>query len=663
MITVLTLKRKLITDKFDWPQIIAQLVACCRTEGGRERAAQLTPQLKAEEIRTVWEQTAPLRELVARGYSLPAVELPLMTKVLKAAAYGQVLEPRALQDVLKLLNAVRKWYVFCKNMASECHVLRRFRAALLTMPRLVKIIEKTIDADAALKDTASAELQSIRSQKKNLQNRIETKLRRMIYQHKFDPYLQDDFITLRNDRYVIPLRVDANGRVRGNAIDFSRSRGTMFFEPQEIEKSNQLLQTIEFSENLTCYRILQELSAAVAAEYDTLQSNYEELLALDILHARAQLAHTLNAHAITLSHAPRLHLREIFHPLLASKTQAVVKNTLQLDTHNTLIISGVNAGGKTVMLKAVGLLQLMAKAGLMVTAAPTSEMYIFADLHVVMDEEQNIVHSLSTFSSHLLSLQHVVAEATKDDLVLIDEIATGTDPDTGAALAQAVLEHLATRQVMTLVTTHHTALKELAFGDARFRNASMQFSTATLHPTYRLLLDRPGQSYGLEIARSLGLPAPLLARAAVLRSDNVQRFEVALLRLEEENRKLQAEKNKFHLETLKLQKHQDQWQRDASAIATLRAQLQREVEALPPQPSLAGLSAAALKQRLQPQAQPKLPGKALTFAAAKIGMQVYCLPLNKSAHIIKVGRHAEDFFEISIGDFRTKVKLRDLRLL
>ena len=663
MITVLDIKRKLNTAKFDWPQIIAQLVACCRTEGGRERAAQLTPQLKAEEIRSVWEQTAPLRELVARGYSLPSVELPLMDKVFKAAAYGQVLEPRALQDVLKLLQAVRKWYVFCKNMESECHVLRRFRAALLTMPRLVKIIEKTIDADAVLKDTASAELKSIRSQKKNLQNRIETKLRRMIYQHKFDPYLQDDFITLRNDRYVIPLRVDANGRVKGNAIDFSRSRETMFFEPQEIEKSNQLLQTIEFSENLTCYRILQELSAAVAAEYDTLHNNYEELLALDILHARAHLAHTLNAHAITLSSEPRLNLHEMFHPLLASKTQAVVKNTLQLDNHNTLIISGVNAGGKTVMLKAVGLLQLMAKAGLMVTAAPTSEMYIFADLHVVMDEEQNIVHSLSTFSSHLLSLQRIVAAAHKGDLVLVDEIATGTDPDTGAALAQAVLEHLATRQVTTLVTTHHTALKELAFGDARFRNASMQFSTVDLRPTYRLLLDRPGQSYGLEIARSLGLPAPLLARAADLRSDNVQRFEVALLRLEEENRKLQAEKNKFHLETLKLQQHQDQWQKDASAITALREQLQREVEALPPQPSVDGMSAAELKQRMQPPAQPKLPGKALTFAAAKVGMRVYCLPLKKSAHIIKVGRNASDFFEISIGDFRTKVKLRDLRLL
>ena len=663
MITIIAqeAKGKLRFDKFDWTQVIAQLVACCYTEEAQERAAQLTAQLNKEEILRLWEQTSALRALIARGYALPPVELPSMAKVFKAAAYGQVLEPRALQDVLKLLTAVRKWYVFCKNLEQECHVLHRFRTALLTLPRLVKMIEKTIDADAVLKDTASAELKSIRTQKKRLQDRIETKLRRMIYQHKFDPYLQDDFITVRNDRYVVPLRVDANGRVQGNAIDFSRSRETMFFEPQEIAKSNQLLQTIEFSENLTCYRILQELSGAVTAEYDTLHNNYEELLALDLLHARAQLAHKHNAQAITLSSKPCLCLQDMYHPLLASK--AVVKNNLQLDRHNTLIISGVNAGGKTVMLKTVGLLQTMAKAGLLVTASSTSQMYIFDKLHVVMDEEQNIAHSLSTFSSHLLSLQRVMEEAGKDDLVLIDEIATGTDPDTGAALAQAVLEQLATRHIKTLVTTHHTALKELALSDERFRNASMQFSAADLRPTYRLLLDRPGQSYGLEIARSLGLPAPLLARAAALRSDKVQKFETALLRLEEENRKLQEEKNKFHLETLKLQQHQDQWQQDAQVIADLRAKLQREVDALPPQPSVDGMSAAQLKQRMQPPAQPKLPGKELSFAAAKVGMRVYCLPLKKSAHIIKVGRNASDFFEISIGDFRTKVKLHDLRLL
>lgn len=663
MITVIAqeAKGKLNLDKFDWTQVINQLVTCCYTEGAQERAAQLTPQLETEEILRIWEQTAVLRNLVARGYTLPPVELPSISKVFKAAAYGQVLEPRALQDVLKLLNAVRKWYVFCKNLEQECSVLHRFRTALLTLPRLVKQIEKTIDTDAALKDTASAELKSIRTQKKNLQDRIETKLRRMIYQNKFDPYLQDDFITMRNDRYVVPLRIDANGRMKGNAIDFSRSRETMFFEPQEIEKSNQLLQTIEFSENLTCYRILQELSSAVTAEYDTLHHNYEELLALDLLHARAQLAHKLNAHPITLSSKPCLCLQDMYHPLLADKS--VIKNNLQLDTHNTLIISGVNAGGKTVLLKTVGLLQMMAKAGLMVTAAPSSQMYIFNNLHVVMDEEQNITHSLSTFSSHLLSLHRIMEEADKGDLVLIDEIATGTDPDTGAALAQALLERLATRHITTLVTTHHTALKELALNDKRFRNASMQFSATDLHPTYRLLLDRPGQSYGLEIARSLGLPAPLLARAAALRSDNVQKFETALLRLEEENQKLQAEKNKFHLETLKLQKYHDQWQQDAQTIAALRAKLQREVDALPPQPSVDGLSPTQLKQRLQPSPIPALPGKELAFPTAKVGMRVYCLPLKKSAHIIKVGRNATDFLEISIGNLRTKVKLHDLRLL
>lgn len=652
---------QLILDKCNWAQITTRLASYCHTADGREIASNIKPVLTPTEITAVWDQTAPLKALAERGYTLPSLDMPSMTKIFKAIAYGQILDPRELQQIHDLLTATAKWYTFCRNMADDCATLRRFKSSLLTLPKIVRMIDKTIDRETGIKDDASRELKSVRGQKKNLQNKIEEKLKKMIYQRKFDPYLQDDFITVRNEKYVIPLRVDANGRVKGNAVDFSKSRETIFFEPIEIEKSNQLLQTIEFSESLICYRILQDLTATIAQEYDSLLANYNEIIALDMLHARARLAQDLNANTITLTSEPCLNLKQMFHPLL---TQQAIKNSVSLDTHNTLIISGANAGGKTVMLQAVGLLHLMARAGLMVTAASDSEMFVFTQIHLIMDDEQNLSQDLSTFSSHLLRLQQVMTEATANDLVLIDEITTGTDPDTGAALAQAILEYLAKAHIKTIVTTHYSKLKELAFSNPQFRNAAMQFSTTTLKPTYRLLLDTPGQSFGLEISHSLGLETSILDRARVLRGENTQRFETALLSLQREKQQLQRQKNVLHLEIMKLQQYQDKWEQDTQEIAILREKLACEIKKLPPRPSAGGASAAELKRRLEgEQLLPKPPGKPLPFNAIRAGLTVYCLPLKKTAVILKPGRRAEEPLEISVGNFKTKVQLSDLRLL
>lgn len=651
----------MILDKCNWVQITTRLASYCHTEGGREIVSNLKPVLTPAEITAVWEQTTSLKTLADRGYTLPSLDLSSMTKIFKAIAYGQILDPSELQQIGDLLTATAKWYTFCRNMADDCATLRRFKSSLLTLPKIVKMIAKAIDRETGIKDDASRELKSVRRQKKNLQNQIEEKLKKMLHQRKFDPYLQDDFITVRHEKYVIPLRVDANGRVKGNAVDFSKSRETIFFEPIEIEKSNQLLQTIEFSESLICYRILQDLTAVIAQEYDSLLLNYNEIIALDTLNARARLAQDLSANPVTLSAEPCLNLKQMFHPLLARQA---IKNSVALDTHNTLIISGANAGGKTVMLQAVGLLHLMARAGLMVTAAPDSEMFIFNQIHLVMDDEQNLNQDLSTFSSHLLRLQQVITTATANDLVLIDEITTGTDPDTGAALAQAILEHLANANIKTIVTTHYSKLKELAFNNQQFRNAAMQFSTATLKPTYRLLLDTPGQSFGLEISQNLGLEAFIIDRARALCGENTQKFETALLSLQREKQQLQQQKNVLHLEIMKLQQYQDRWERDTQEITALRKKLACEVKKLPPRPSADGASAAELKRKLEGEKFPsKLPGKPLPFAAIRVGLPVYCLPLKKKAVILKSGCRAEEPLEIGIGNFKTKVQLSDLRLL
>lgn len=646
-----------MTEQFAWQEVLQKVASFCHTEGGRQRVLALTPTLSAPEIENVWYQVASLEELADKGYVLPALELPDLNKVLAVVSHGQVVDGPELLSILALLIASKRWYTFCKNFADHCSTLRRFQSSFLTLPKLAKLIDKTVDSDGEIKDTASKELQTVRKQKKHLTTDIEEKLRRMIHQGKFSPYLQDDFITKRNDRYVIPLRVDGNGRVAGTAITFSKSRETMFFEPQAIAQANNLLQTLDVAENFACYQILQDVTAEIVRDYESLELNYQTIVTLDALNAQAMFAKKFAANPVTLTDEPLLNLKDMCHPLLITEGR-VVRNSVTLKV-NTLIISGANAGGKTVMLKAIGLLHLMAKAGLMITADRQSEIFIFDKLHLVVDDEQSLDHSLSTFSSHLLRLQKLLTVTTSNDLVLIDEITTATDPDTGAALAQAILEHLAQRQVMTVVTSHYNRLKELAYLDDRFRNASMHFSTETLQPTYRLQLDVPGQSFGLEISRHLGLPEEVIARARQLRGDGSDRFETALAQLQMERQELQKEKDKINASLLKLQTYQERWRRDSQEIKRLREKLTQQDEQLPQQPSV-----AQVKQELGTATSPppKLPGRQLKFSQASIGLRVYCVPLRKEVVIDKIGRAADDPIVVNVGKMRVTVLLTDLRI-
>ena len=650
-----------MTEQFAWQEVLQRVASFCHTEGGRQRVLALTPNLTVPEIESVWYQVESLEELANRGYLLPSLELPDLGKVFTVIDHGQVVDGQELLSILAVLIASKRWYTFCKNFANQCSTLRRFQSSFLTLPRLSKLIEQTVDSDGEIKDTASKELQTVRKQKKHLTSDIEEKLRRMIHQRKFAPYLRDDFITKRNDRYVIPLRIDGNGRVAGTAITFSKSRETMFFEPQAIAQANSLLQTLDVAENLACYQILQNVTAEVVQEYESLKLNYQTIVTLDALNAQALFAKKFEANPVTLTDKPLLNLKNMCHPLLLTEeNNKVVRNSVALKV-NTLIISGANAGGKTVMLKAIGLLHLMAKAGLMITADRQSEIFIFNNLHLVIDDEQSINYSLSTFSSHLLRLQKLLTVTSNKDLVLIDEITTGTDPDTGAALAQAILEHLAERQVMTVVTSHYNRLKELAYIDDRFRNASMQFSTESLQPTYRLQLDMPGQSFGLEISRHLGLPTKIIVRARQLRGDRSDRFEAALAQLQMERQELQKEKDRINANLLKLQTYQERWRRDSQEIKRLQEKLTQQDEQLPQHPSV-----AQVKQELDPVIPPPQkrppPGRKLNFSQASIGLRVYCVPLQKETVIDKIGRSANDPIVVNLGNMRVTVQLSDLRI-
>ena len=648
--------RNLLLEKLNWREITSRLANYCYSEPAEQLAVHLQPTYQqVEDIRAVWEHTLQLKTLLLQGYSFPSLQLADLSKVFKALSYGQVLETKQLLMILQLLQASKRWYLFCKQFASECGVLRKYRASLLPMPRLVKAIERVVNERSSIKNDASQELRQVRQQKHRLKQQIEDILTQLFHQRRFEPYLKEDYFTMRNEKYVIPLRVDGNGRVRGNAIDFSRSKVTMFFEPIEIEKQNRLLQTIEFSERLACYKVLQEITASIAQEFETLKQIYDAIVDLDLLQARARLAKELNANAIDLTAHPALNLKGAYHPLLLKEQCVPVKNSLTLAGKNTLIISGANAGGKTVMLKCVGLLQLMAKAGLLLTCDADSQMCIFSQVHFVGDDEQSISNSLSTFSSHLLHLQAVLAESSEEDLVLIDEIAAGTDPDAGAALAQAILEHLATRKITTVVSTHFPQLKQLAYSNPAFGNASMQFSLHNLQPTYRLLLSAHGHSFTLEISRLLGISPIIIKRAEELRADEVVQFEQTLAHLQQEREQLLAEKNKLHLEIMRYQQYRERWEKEMQEITSMRQQLACQTKDLPPK--------LHIESKQTKQEKATAVGKPLSFEEIEIGQRVFCVPLRTSAIITKLGRSELERIEVDVKGLRTKVNLADLRIL
>jgi DNA mismatch repair protein MutS2 len=528
-------------DRLEWPSLKVWLAGLAQCPVARQMCEDLSPNLNRVAIEERWSKVSALRSLVVEGYRAPVGELPYMEKLFRAAEVGHIFDAVELKEFLVLLQASRNVFGFVADLADRCIPLRHYKAQICPLPKLMTAIDSTVGSDGQIKDTASKELEGIRRAKQALRKRIEDRLSQIMLDTEVTPYLQDNFFTIRSDRYVLPMTLDGRGRIKGSVYDASSSGQTLFVEPIEIAPYNAQLMDYELNERLEILRILRELSAQVAKELDVLRVNYDEMIDLDFLSAQAVLAHEIDGVAIKIGNGSGLDLRRARHPLLVKMHGArVVPNSISLDEGQTsLVISGPNAGGKTIVLKTVGLLHVMAKAGLLIPADESSTLTMFDDIHVELGDSQNLSSSLSTFSGHLTGLKPVVEKANDRSLVLLDELAVGTEPLTGAAIAQTVLERLSERRAVSIVTTHFDSLKVLAVKNATFRNGSMEFDGAELRPTYRLILDVPGQSFGLELATLIGFDKAFIDRARTLRGQKADALDEAV-------KDLQAGKSKVH---------------------------------------------------------------------------------------------------------------------
>jgi DNA mismatch repair protein MutS2 len=649
----------------------------------------------------------PLKALTLKGYKAPIGDLPPLGATFRAAAVGQILDGASLRAVGDLLESTRRVNAFASDFAPTVSTLRRVKARLLPMPQLLNAINRAVGPTGELRDDASPELTRIRKARVGVRRRIEETIGQLFRGSELEKYLQDDFFTVRNDRYVVPMKLDGRGRIKGQVLDASASGQTLYIEPTQIAPINDQLLELEVEEKLEIARIFRELSAQVEAELSTLRGDYDELVYLDGMMAEAHFAAETESGPVKLVDQPSLDLRDARHPLIKrTQGKSPVANAVQLTGRQTvLIISGPNAGGKTVVLKTVGLIALMARAGLLVPADPKSELFPFERLFLELGDAQSLTASLSTFSGHLTGLKPVLERAGPKDLALLDELAVGTDPQTGAAIGTAILEELATRQTTTLVTTHFDALKGLAIADQRFRNGSMEFSLGTLKPTYKLILDVPGQSYGLEVAEQIGLPARVLKRAKELRSATTSDLDRAVGELMRAREAAQTAEKELAAAKLEAESAKARWEQEVellneqrrkakeqladkygSQVQDLRTQFDDLVKRLRQSMKDAqsggeaqGREAVlddrrAAEKTLRDMEQvigqlnqgsdpaDKLPGQPASRTAIEAGTPVYVLPLKKAGRVLRLAPEG-DTVEVEVGILKLRVSTHDLRIL
>ena len=531
------------------PQVLALLADCAATLEGKERCLALRPLTDLDDVARAQEETsAAVKMLILRGSPGFSGVKPVSAS-LQRADMGGSLSTRELLDIASVLRCARgaRDYGDSEEKTVISHLFRS-----LTPNRFLEdSITNSILSEEEIADSASSELASIRRHMRSTEARVRDILQRLISSNQ-SKYLQESIITIRSDRYVVPVKAEHKNAIPGLVHDVSSSGSTFFIEPMGVVKANNELRELAAREKKEIERILAELSAQCAAHKEDIGEDYTLLILLDTIFARGQLSLKMEASQPGLSER-YLRLRGARHPLLDKKK--AVANDLELgDRFDTLVITGPNTGGKTVTLKTLGLITLMAQCGLHIPAKSDSTVRVFRRVLSDIGDEQSIAQSLSTFSSHMTNIVGILKEADGQTLILFDELGAGTDPVEGAALAAAVIESARELGALVAATTHYAELKVYAMTTPGVENASCEFNVDSLAPTYRLVMGIPGKSNAFAISRRLGLPEEIIDRAAArLDAENV-RFEDVLTKLDQQRQEM--EKDRAEARRLKLEMEQ-----------------------------------------------------------------------------------------------------------
>ncbi len=551
----------------EFPKIREMLAAYAMTDMGRAAVRALEPQSEPEDVVRLQNQTEEADTILAYSGANPTAYFKDIREYLKLAAVGATLSQKALLDVAETLKAARVMRAALVTEREDTPLLTEMGSRLTTNRNLEEEIYNAILSEDEIADRASQELYDIRRHMRQINDRVRDKLNSIVHSSSMAKYLQDTIITMRNDRYVVPVKAECRQFVPGLVHDQSGSGSTLFIEPMAVvEAGNELKQWI-LKEKREIERILADFSARVAPDAELIRHNLAILSELDMVFAKAMLGREMRAVRPKLNIQGRINLIAARHPLIDPE-KVVPSNLWMGGDFSTLIITGPNTGGKTVTLKTVGLLSLMAQAGLLIPANYGSEIAIFDEVFADIGDEQSIEQSLSTFSSHMTNIVRILNGVTERSMALFDELGAGTDPTEGAALAMSILEYLLKRKVTTLATTHYSELKVFALSTKGVENASVEFNVETLRPTYRLSIGVPGKSNAFEISRKLGLPDFLIADAGERLTKDQVRFEDVIANAEYHRQIAEKERalaEQAHIETTRLRDEAEKLRREMTS--------------------------------------------------------------------------------------------------
>ena len=516
----------------EYEKIREMLAARAGSSLGKERARSLQPSTDYAEVEEQLEQTAEAVRIHAVT-SPPFGGIRDLRPLLKKIHMGAVLTLEELVDIRSTLYAMRSVKEFFKGLEIEAPTLKEWAHGIEILGQLERRLENTLDEHGSLRDDASVELRRLRTEIQTTQNRIKERVGAALRAPENQKYFQEAIVTLRDERYVIPVKAEYRRFFPGIVHDQSATGATLFVEPMAIVELNNDVKQLVLSEQHEVERILRDLSQQIGGQQDILQENLSVLADFDFTFAKAKLAEYMDAQQPVMNREGRAHLRQARHPLIPR--DRVVPIDIELgDAYTMLLITGPNTGGKTVSMKTFGLLVLMAQSGCFLPTAPDSTLPVYQNIYADIGDEQSIEQSLSTFSAHMTHIVDILSKVEADDLVLVDELGAGTDPEEGAALAMAILERLLAVKAATVATTHYSELKTFAYTREGIENACVEFDVKSLRPTYRLLIGIPGSSNAFAISRRLGLSEAIILRAQQLVKEDHAQFEHVVNELERE---------------------------------------------------------------------------------------------------------------------------------
>ena len=682
-------RKVLHTLEFD--KVKEQLAEHASSPLGLEKIEALMPSSDLEEVAAWLEETDEAAAVLRLAGYAPLDGVVNIRPHLKRASIGGVLSPQELVETASTLTASRQMKRLIMDLHEEQGGLDRlsiYADELVEVPALEHDIRRSIDDHGEVLDAASDRLRSLRGQIRSVEARIREKLESIIRSPSAQKRLSDAIITIRNDRYVIPVKQEYRSAYGGIVHDQSASGATLFIEPQAVVELNNALREARAKEKQEIERILRELSAKVAEQAEPLARAVESLAALDFAFAKAKYARRLQAAKPAVNNRGYLRFVQARHPLLDQ--EKAVPNDIELGgDYTTIVITGPNTGGKTVTLKTVGLLTLMAQAGLFIPAADGSEAAVFRAVYADIGDEQSIEQSLSTFSSHMVNIVDILRHVDGQSLVLFDELGAGTDPQEGAALAIAILDEVHGRGARTVATTHYPELKAYGYNRPGVVNASVEFDTETLRPTYKLLIGIPGRSNAFDIPRRVGLDERIIERAKAqvsAESHNVENMIASLERSKkqaeedeararaalEEAERLRAEWEQ-KLEALEEEKEERLAEAAKQATDIIRAaereaervihelrRLQKEKQAEVKEHELAEakqrLAAAVPKVEKRKRAKKQAPRHVF-----QPGDEVKVTSLNQKGYLIE--KVSDDEWQVQLGILKMKIHERDLEYI